>query len=312
MKRTGSLWGTGQRRSAACLPMLPVLLPPPTDVAQRTRAPSELPRRGPGSGPGERPAGPAERPQPRSGPHPLLLPSYIHERAARRPGPAAAGNKVTDHQPLGRTDGRSSTGRRPHRGRPWRRREIGVTPLGSGQRGPGAGSPAAPRGQALGLAAGPAILRRGETRGPPPAPPACRAGHSGPPPPAGDQRAALPQPRGRRRRPPGGTRYLPGRAAGGPSPRTAPRPSPPSCPGLKLTRRDVRAPPPDLYRRRQRAGGAGRVLAPAAARPGKVGAGAASAPSPPDTAPCAAPATRERSRAPRRHRGSLPSARAGW
>lgn len=79
--------------------------------------------------------------------------------------------------------------------------------------------------------------------------------------------------RGRWRRG-GGPRYLRARAVGGPDPCAAPRPWPPSCAGLKLTRRDVRAPPP---RPRAAAGGARarfkararRVLAPPAAGKGQ-------------------------------------------
>lgn len=80
----------------------------------------------------------------------------------------------------------------------------------------------------------------------------------------------------RRRRPPGGLRYLPARAVGGSTPRAAPRPFPPSCPGLKLTRRDVRTPPRDLYRPAAARGM--RVLAPSAARRGRDGACATRSP----------------------------------
>lgn len=101
------------------------------------------------------------------------------------------------------------------------------------------GFPAAPRGRA----AAHAILRRGETREPFP-----RRRRAAQPSPALRAEPAGTAPGGAGGGAGFGPRYLPGRAGGGPGPRAAPRPSPPSCPGLKLTPRDVRAPPRDLYR----------------------------------------------------------------
>lgn len=148
----------------------------------------------------------------------------------------------------------------------------------AGRAGPsrGDGAPASAALTPQGLAAAPAILRRGENPGPPPAPPADSSrrpaphGLGGP----GGAPAAGPH----RRRPPGGLRYLPARAVGGSTPRAAPRPFPPSCPGLKLTRRDVRASPRDLYRPAAARGARARwVLAPPAARRGRGGARATAA-----------------------------------
>lgn len=149
-------------------------------------------------------------------------------------------------------------------------------PGASGGPSRGDGAPASAALTPQGLAAAPAILRRGENPGPPPAPPADSSrrpaphGLGGP----GGAPAAGPH----RRRPPGGPRYLPARAVGGSTPRAAPRPFPPSCPGLKLTRRDVRASPRDLYRPAAARGARARwVLAPPAARRGRGGARATTA-----------------------------------
>lgn len=153
------------------------------------------------------------------------------------------------------------------------------SPLPGASGGPGGGNGAtAPTALTpQGLAAAPAILRRGENPGPPPVPPADGSRRPAPRGLGGPRGAPAAGPR--RRRPPGGLRYLPARAVGGSTPRAAPRPFPPSCPGLKLTRRDVRAPPRDLYRPAAARGArARRVLAPSAARRGRGSACATRSP----------------------------------
>lgn len=155
-----------------------------SEDAEALRAASLRPRER--AGLGQRPAArqPAGRHQPHSGACSPRSSRDVHRGG--RPGHAAAGNKVTDRRLQSRTHGapRSRMGRRPHGEMPWPCREIGVTPLASEERperkGRRAGSPAAPRGQASGLAAAPAILTRGETPGPPPTPPVARSHRTAP------------------------------------------------------------------------------------------------------------------------------------
>lgn len=199
------------------------------------------------------------------------------------PGPAAAFPATRTRRPC-RSDER---GRRPRvRSHPPPRIAAGPgragrarSPLPGASGGPGRGNGAtAPTALTpQGLAAAPAILRRGENPGPPPVPPADGSRRPAPRGLGGPRGAPAAGPR--RRRPPGGLRYLPARAVGGSTPRAAPRPFPPSCPGLKLTRRDVRAPPRDLYRPAAARGArARRVLAPSAARRGRGSACATRSP----------------------------------